>query len=107
MDEGSRGSLLALLERHCQGPGRAVLLDAAAGLLLDLPSGKTLPLKLSDLEQVEPATDRHSGRPYLRLSYSDGTQRALTEAQSVLGEFTLVPLAVCCRLSKSAQIWRH
>jgi hypothetical protein len=80
MDETTRAARVALIRDHCQKPLHAVLFDEPGGTLFDVTAAKTLPLRASELQAVEPRTDRQTGAPYLLLVYEDGRQLALTQA---------------------------
>jgi hypothetical protein len=74
MDETSRAAQLAKLRAHCAKAPPAVLFDEPGALLMDVSSGKTLPLDLAALEKVEDRINAETKNPY-----GDGRQLALSE----------------------------
>ncbi|MHB8877043.1 MAG: hypothetical protein ACYC8T_25385 [Myxococcaceae bacterium] len=102
MDEGSRSAIIARVRAFCARPGSAVLFDETGPSLLDVPSGKVLPLPLSSLRGVEEKQDAQTGKLYLRLEFGDGRQLALTAAGVAFaalfantGPLPELPPAVC------------
>lgn len=98
-----RAAQRELLSRHARQSGGAVLYDDAGSLLVDVPSGKTLPLDWTRVAAVAERTNRETGRPYLLLQRDDGTQLAIGEvgvafppvaATDAAGQ---LPEAVCFR----------
>jgi hypothetical protein len=79
MNDASRAAQLLKIRTYCQTPGSAVFFDEPGGVLMDVFSTKTRPLDASSLMQVEDKVNRESKKPYLALSYDDGTQIALSE----------------------------
>jgi hypothetical protein len=56
-----------------------VLFDEPGKLLLDVSSGKTVKVDPADLASVEQVPNAQTGKPYLRLRFSDGRELALAE----------------------------
>lgn len=93
---------MARLRAWCALPGAAVLFDEAGAALFDVQSAKALPLALVELTGVEEAKDSQTGQPYLRLSFGNGRQLALTAAGVAFapatgntGPLPELPTAVC------------
>lgn len=74
-----RAGQLARIRQYCETPPRAVLFDEPGGTLLDVASGKALPLELAQLERVEERVNSQTHQPYLILVYGDGRQLAVSE----------------------------
>jgi hypothetical protein len=68
------GSIRAFAERVSQ----AVLFDEPSQVLYDIASGKTLPLRLSQLARVEERSGPKAGQRCLVLVYRDGREVALS-----------------------------
>jgi len=90
------------IRAHCSRPGSAVLFDEPGGLLLDVPTGKSLALGAAGLERVEEKKNAETGAAYLVLYYGDGRQLALTDAGVAfapdfrnVGAIAELPQAVC------------
>ncbi len=79
MDETTRAAQLAKIRAHCAKAPPAVLFDEPSGLLMDISSGKTLPLGSGDLAQVEERLNPQTRSPYLVLLFGEGRQLALSE----------------------------
>ncbi len=97
-----RSEVLSRVRAHCTRVGSAVLLDEPGGLFFDVPSGKSLPLNLAELERAEERRDKQTGRPYLLVVYGDGRQLALSDAGIAFapdfrnsGPIGELPQAVC------------
>ncbi len=93
-----------LVERFASARPAALLADLAAPAVLDVFSGKRLPIDWSRLEGVAEARNRDSGAPYLALLRDDGRQVILADvgvafAPSVAGSGPLpgLPPVVCFR----------
>lgn len=99
-----RAAQRALLER---GVGRirgSVLWDAATSTLLDVFSGKSLPLHWANVVAIEERIPAGGGRPYLALQLDAGMEIALADAGIAFPPLTLatgplegLPRAVCFR----------
>lgn len=90
------------LRVHCARPPRSVLYDEAAGLLLDLPSGKKLALPDAELEALEERIDERTASPLLGLLLKDGRAFALADVGIAFapvftntGALEELPPAVC------------
>jgi hypothetical protein len=90
------------VERFCREHPQAVLYDATASVLLDVPSGKPLPLDWSILAGLGDGVDADTKRPYLVLSREDGRSVALADQGLVFapsiastGPIHGLPNAVC------------
>lgn len=97
-----RPAAQARLERFVRERPHALLYDPAASILLDVPSGKSLPLDWSILNGVADGVDADTKRPYLLLSREDGLMLALADQGIVFapstvstGPFEGLPSAVC------------
>jgi hypothetical protein len=75
-----RAAQRALVERFAREHPASVLADAPGSRLLDVASGKTLPLDWARVAGVEERLDRQTRRPYLALRLDDGTELALADA---------------------------
>jgi hypothetical protein len=94
----------ALVERFVGERPAALLHDAVTPALLDVFSGKALPLDWSRVAGVAEARNRDSGAPYLAILREDGRQVILADvgiafAPSVAGSGPLpgLPPVVCLR----------
>jgi hypothetical protein len=94
----------ALVERFARDRPGSVLHDAASSTLLDVASGKVLPLDWRSVEAVEERLDQGTRRPYLAVRRDDGTEFALTDAglafapvTAATGPLEGLPRAVCLR----------
>ncbi len=99
-----------LVERYVRERPGALLLDASGPVLLDVFSGKALPLDYGRLAAVEERTDAATGRPYLALLRDDGSELALSDAGIAFAPVTAatgpvpgLPTAVCLRDLASAE----
>ncbi len=99
-----RAAQRALIERYARERPGSVLLDATGPALLDLSSGKTLPLDLAGVAAVEERTDAETGRPYLAIQRDDGAEIAIMDAgvafppsTAATGPLAGLPRAVCFR----------
>jgi hypothetical protein len=97
-----RGALRARLERFAREHPGSVLWDGER--LLDVSSGKTLPLDLGRVSALEERRDQDTGRPYLALAREDGIELALAEqgvafppVTAGTGPLDGLPRAVCLR----------
>lgn len=99
-----RAAQRALLERFAREHPASVLLDAAGPALLDVFSGKSLPLDWGRLEGVAEASNRDTGAPYLALLRDDGRQVILADVgiafepvAAATGPLPGLPPVVCFR----------
>lgn len=99
-----RAAQRALLERFSRTHPASVLYDAASSTLLDVFSGKALPLDLAGVASVEERVDGDSGRPYLAVARDDGGEIALADqgvafapSTAATGPLEGLPRAVCFR----------
>ncbi len=99
-----RAAQRALLERFARERPAAILLDPAGPTLLDVFSGKTLPIDWSHLEGVGEARNRDTGAPYLALLRDDGRQVILADVGIAFepvvagtGPLPGLPAVVCFR----------
>jgi hypothetical protein len=97
-----RPAAQARVERFCRERPQAVLYDATAQVLLDVPSGKPLPLDWSVLTGIADGVDADTKRPYLVLAREDGRSVALADQGIVFapslastGPIAGLPNAVC------------
>ncbi len=74
-----RPAAQARVERFAREHPQAVLYDPTAATLLDVPSGKPLPLDWSILTGVGDGVDAETKRPYLVLVREDGRSVALAD----------------------------
>lgn len=75
-----RSAKVALIAAHCRKPPHAVLFDETGETLFDVKAVKTLPLRADELRAVSSELDRTNGQSWLRLTYEDGRELALTAA---------------------------
>ncbi len=75
-----RAAQRALVERFAREHPTSVLHDAAGSTLLDVASGKALPLDWARVAAVEERVDRQTHRPYLAIRRDDGVELALADA---------------------------
>ncbi len=68
-----------LLERFVRERPAALLLDSVSPAVMDVFSGKQLPLDWAGIEAVAEARNRDSGAPYLALLRDDGRQVILAD----------------------------
>lgn len=99
-----RAAQRALVERYARERPGSVLLDATGPALLDVASGKALPLDLAGVAAVEERTDAETGRPYLAILRDGGAEIAITDAgvafppsTASTGPLPGLPRAVCFR----------
>jgi hypothetical protein len=99
-----RAAQRALVERFAREHPASVLYDAAASALLDVASGKALPLDWARVALVEERLDAGTRRPYVALRLDDGRELALAEAgvafapaTAATGPVEGLPGAVCFR----------
>jgi hypothetical protein len=99
-----RAAQRALLERFAGVHAASVWWDPAASVVVDVFSGKALPLDLGAVASIEERTDRGTGRPYLAVLREDGVEIALGDAgvafppvTAATGPLAGVPAAVCFR----------
>ena len=99
-----RAAQSALLERFARERPASLILDAAAPALLDVFSGKTLPVDWSRLEGIAEARNRDTGAPYLALLRDDGRQVILADVgiafeplAAATGPLPGLPPVVCFR----------
>ncbi len=99
-----RAGQLALLESFARTHPGAVLLDATGPAILDVFSGKSLPLDLARIEAVAEARNRDSGAPYLVILRDDGRQVILADVgvafapvADATGPLPGLPAVVCFR----------
>jgi hypothetical protein len=99
-----RAAKRALLERSVRGRAASVLWDEAQGRLLDVASGKALPLDLGRVARAEERLDGTTGRTYLALLLEGGAELAIADAGIVFAPVTAatgpiegLPGAVCFR----------
>jgi hypothetical protein len=90
------------LRVHCARPPRSVLYDEDAGLLLDLPSGKTLALPEAEIQALDERADVRTTLPLLGLLLKDGRAFALADVGIAFaplftntGALVELPAAVC------------
>jgi hypothetical protein len=102
--ERERGAKQALLARFARERPTALLLDEAAPALLDVFSGKTLPIDWSRVEAVAEGRNRDTGAPYLALLRDDGRQVILADVGVAFEPVTIatgplpgLPPLVCFR----------
>jgi hypothetical protein len=74
-----RAAQRALVERFVRERPAALLLDAAAPALLDVFSGKVLPLDWGRVARVAELRNADTGAPYLALLRDDGRQVILAD----------------------------
>jgi hypothetical protein len=105
-----RPAAIARVERFAREHPHAVLYDANAGILLDVQSGKQLPLDWSNLAAIGDGVDADTKRPYLILAREDGRTLALADQGIVFapstastGPISGLPNACCFRDLQSAE----
>jgi hypothetical protein len=101
---GDRAAQRALLERAVRARPGSVLWDAPSSTLLDVFSGKALPLDWARVEAVDERTDPTTGRPYLAIRLDAGIEIAVADpglafppATAGTGPIEGLPAAVCFR----------
>lgn len=77
MTVADRAALRARVERFAREHPGSVLFDGER--LLDVASGKTLPLDLGRVSRIEERRDQDTGRAYLALAREDGIEIALAD----------------------------
>ncbi len=99
-----RAAQRALVERYARERPSSVSLDAAGPALLDVFSGKAVPLDLAHVAAVEERTDAATGRRYLAIARDDGREIAIADAgiafapaTAATGPLEGLPAAVCLR----------
>jgi hypothetical protein len=99
-----RAAERALVERFAREHPASVLHDMAGSTLVDVASGKLLPLDWTRIATVEERRDGRTGRPYLALRRDDGSELALADAgiafpplTAATGPLEGLPAAVCFR----------
>ncbi len=99
-----RAGQRALLERSVRVRPGSVLYDAPTSTLLDVGSGKTLPLDWARVAAVEERVDAETRRPYCALRLDTGVEiavadqgRAFAPVTAGTGPLDGVPRAVCFR----------
>lgn len=104
MNSGDRPRQQERVERFARENPRAVLYDPAVPALLDVFSGKSLPLPWGLVAEVSERRDAGTGRPYLSIRLDDGRQLALADAGIAFAPVTAasgplpdLPEAVCFR----------
>ncbi len=97
-----RPAAQARVERFARERPQAVLYDPSAAILLDVASGKPLPLDWSILSGIGDGVDADTRRPYLILQREDGRSLALADQGIVFAPSTAstgpiagLPNAVC------------
>ncbi len=97
-----RPAAQARVERFAREHPQAVLYDPTAATVLDVQSGKPLPLDWSSLSGIGDAVDKDTQRPYLVLAREDGRSLALADQGIVFapsiastGPIAGLPNAVC------------
>ena len=106
----------ALLERFVRDRPASLLLDPAAPALLDVFSGKSLPVDWGRIVGVAEARNRDTGAPYLALLRDDGRQVILADVgvafeplPSAAGPLPGLPSVACFRdfSATAARIEHH
>ncbi|HQR30665.1 MAG TPA: hypothetical protein PLL32_09650 [Anaeromyxobacteraceae bacterium] len=99
-----RAAQRAAVEAFVRERPGALLLDAVAPALLDVFSGKSVPLSWDRIEAVARATNRDTGAPYLVLLRDDGRQLVLADvgiafepATAAAGPLPGAPALACFR----------
>jgi hypothetical protein len=99
-----RAAQRALLERAVRARPGSVLWDAPTSTLLDVFSGKALPLDWARVEAVDQRTDPTTARPYLAIRLDAGVEIAIADpgiafspATAGTGPIDGLPAAVCFR----------
>jgi hypothetical protein len=99
-----RGAQQALVARFVRERPASLLLDESAPALLDVWSGKTLPLDWSRVEAVAEGRNRDTDAPYLAILLDDGRQVILADVGVAFEPVTLatgplpgLPPLVCFR----------
>ena len=99
-----RAAQRALLERFAREHPAALLLDLATPALLDLFSGKALPVDWSRIQGLAEGRNRDTGAPYLAILRDDGRQVILADVgiafeplAAATGPLPGLPPLVCFR----------
>jgi hypothetical protein len=99
-----RAAKQALVERFTRERPGSLLLDAAAPALLEVFSGKTLPIDWGRIEGVAEGRNGDTGAPYLALLRDDGSQVILADVgiafqplPSAAGSLPGLPSLTCFR----------
>jgi hypothetical protein len=105
-----RAAQRALLERSVRARPGSVLWDAPTSTLLDVFSGKALPLDWARVAATEERVDSTTGRTYLVLRLDSGVELAVADAGVAFPPVTAgtgpidgLPAAVCFRDLAAAQ----
>lgn len=75
-----RSAKLSLIAAHCRRPPHVVLFDETGETLFDVKAVKTLPVRADALRTVAEERDEVTGQRWLRLTYEDGHELALSAA---------------------------
>jgi hypothetical protein len=104
MPPADRAAQRALLERSVRSRPGSVLWDAPTSTLLDVFSGKGLPLDWARVAAMEERADAASGRPYLAIRLDSGVELAVADqgiafppVTAGTGPLEGLPAAVCFR----------
>lgn len=99
---GDRAAQRAAVEAFARTHPGSVLFDPSSSLLLDVASGKALPLDFGHVTGVEERRDANTGRPWLAVARGDGAELGLTDAgiafpphTGATGPIAGLPAAVC------------
>jgi hypothetical protein len=99
-----RAASRALLERSVRARPGSVLWDGPTSTLLDVSSGKSLPVDFARVETIEERTDAESRRPYLAIRFDSGIEIAVADqgiafapVTAATGPIDGLPAAVCFR----------
>ena len=99
-----RAAKQAMVERFTRERAASLLLDVAAPALLDVFSGKVLPVDWGRIAGVAEARNRDTGAPYLALLKDDGAQVILADVgiafaplDSATGSLPGLPSLTCFR----------
>jgi len=99
-----RAAKQAMVERFTRERAASLLLDVAAPALLDVFSGKVLPVDWGRIAGVAEARNRDTGAPYLALLKDDGGQVILADVgiafaplHSATGSLPGLPSLTCFR----------
>jgi hypothetical protein len=92
-----RAAQRALVERSARVRPGSVLWDAPTSTLLDVFSGKALPLDFAHVTAIEERVDAASGRPYAAVRLDSGVEVAVPPVTAATGPLDGLPSAVCFR----------
>lgn len=99
-----RAAQRALVERSARVRPGSVLWDAPTSTLLDVFSGKALPLDFAHVTAIEERVDAASGRPYAAVRLDSGVEVAVADqglafppVTAATGPLDGLPSAVCFR----------